>query len=165
MFYRYLFYIVVDWSFTLLCYSFINWWAPLFADEAGYLPNWLKWVHTFDDTLDAGTRDGIFPASNSRYGNRVRWLHRNPAYGFGYYVLGIPFVAADWTVEKYDAATGEFTARCKNGHYNKRFVWRGIRIKFGMKAWNMFDRETGAWKTEAWGPEMRIPFSFSPSKA
>lgn len=172
---RYLIYTLLDWSFTLSCWGLINWWAPLFITSTGHLPRWLKWVDTFDDVLDAGTRDGVFPAKDAGYKNRVRWLNRNPGYGFSYYVLGIRFDATEWMVEEYDEKAGTFTARARSGHYNKRFVvwqprqlrsWRlpGLRVKYGMKAWNMYDTDTKTWKTQAWGPEMRISFSCSPGR-
>ena len=162
---KYFLYSILDTLFTLMCRFLVNPWAPLFCDAQGYLPQWLKWVGTFDDTLDAGVRDGVFKGG-SKYWNRVKWLNRNPGYGFGYYALGTPWVESDWVVEEYNPVTKVFTARASTGEYHKRFVWCGILFKIGHKAWNMFDPATGTWKKDyVWGPEKRIPFAFSVSKA
>ena len=115
----------------------------------------------FDATLDAGTGSG--------YWGRVAWLYRNPAYGFSYWALGIPFVPTAWSVTAF---TGDehlpgftFRAVCSDGHFNLHAVRFGLRFKLGWKAWNQYEQITGKWKTSAWGPQMRIPFVFSISIA
>src|SRR4051794_38118577 len=103
---KYRVYCVLDRSATLFAWAFVNWWAPLFAQlgpitsdgktRYGFrLPDWLAWFDTFDDDLDSGARrDG----KERSYWRRVAWLYRNSAYGFSYWVLGIPFDPADWHV-------------------------------------------------------------------
>lgn len=156
-------YSVLDVLFMLFCLVFVNWWAPVFANEKGYLPNWLKWVGTFDDTLDAGTRDGVFPDTNTRYWNRCMWLYRNPSYNFGYYVLGCEFKPSEWEVKEYvpEGRNHRFYAVSKDGKFCLRFVWYGLLFKIGFKAWNLYNTDNGEWKDKPWGPEWRLPFCFS----
>lgn len=160
-------FVALDLAFTLFCVLCVNWWAPLFASKEGWLPPWLKWVQTFDDTLDAGVRDGRYPPNTPRYWGRVMWLYRNTAYGFGYWALGMRFDQRDWRVRRFDPAHERFTfyAIGPNGAFNLHVIRAGIRFKLGWKAWNMFDPQTNTWKTQSWGPEWRIPFVFSISKA
>ena len=139
--------------FTVFCLGFVNWWAPLFADSMGNLPKWLAWVGTFDNPLQGDT-----------YIARVAWLYRNPAAGFGYWVCGIPFNPMDWTVTKSEfPSTGylDFSAFAKSGAWCYRHVGPYLAIETGWKAEAMYDHLTGAWKTAPWGPEWRIPITFS----
>ena len=64
---------------------------PLFCNANGWLPDWLSWFQTPDNSCDgdAGHRarwpkDGFFWT----YCRRVAWLLRNVAYGFDIDVLG-----------------------------------------------------------------------------
>lgn len=75
--------------FNLLAY-FLAPVLPLFASKEGWLPKWLWWFQTPDNSLDGD--DGWktehwqwrFRLSKrvSTYVGRVGWLWRNPAYGF-----------------------------------------------------------------------------------
>ena len=64
---------------------------PLFADNQGWLPRWLWWLQTPDNSLDGdnGWKTEHWqwryrlPISLSTYIGRVGWLLRNPAYAFG----------------------------------------------------------------------------------
>lgn len=62
---------------------------PLFADRAGWLPTWLWWFETPDNSLDG---DKGWQTEHligwPRYLKRVAWLLRNPAYGFETDVIG-----------------------------------------------------------------------------
>ncbi|MFD2271429.1 hypothetical protein ACFS07_13470 [Undibacterium arcticum] len=91
---RYRIYSAIDPIGTILAVLLINWWAPLFASQDGWLPNWLAWVQTFDASLDAGGAQGS-------YWGRVAWLNRNPAYGFSYWALGVPFNPSEWRVTAF----------------------------------------------------------------
>lgn len=72
--------------------------AVLFADEAGWLPRWLNWFQTPDNSLDgdAGWKNEhrwfrASPMVNQgwrRWVNRFRWLWRNSMHGFERAVLG-----------------------------------------------------------------------------
>lgn len=91
---KWLLLIPVDLGFTIMA-KFLNPFAVLFASEFGYLPWWLSWFETTDNSLDG---DGgwqsehlWFKGSNSkfvRYINRVRWLMRNTGMGFSEKVMG-----------------------------------------------------------------------------
>ncbi len=155
---------------ALFSMAFVNWWAPLFAVsgtvcDAGVcrpgvrLPHWLAWFDTFDADIDTGNRDRY---GDKGYWGRVLWLYRNHAYGFGYWALGAWFARSDWRVARYEP--GErftFIAVSKDGKFNVHVVRFGIRFKLGWKAWNYYDHENGAWKEVPWGPEWRVPFTFS----
>lgn len=153
----------------------VNWWAPLFAydgvaNDKGRaikgprLPNWLAWFDTFDATLDAGLQNG----EASSFATRRRWLNRNPAYGFSYWVLGEPFDRTQWETVAYTAHPLYFEATGPDGQYNRIRIWHGIKIKTGWKAWNYFivdENGTRSWERRPWGVEMRVPFVFSVSIA
>lgn len=160
---------ILDIVFTLFVCLFVNWWAPLFADSKGNLPNWLKWVGTFDATLDQGVVDGFFEGPPS-YWNRVKWLYRNPAYGFSFYALGIPYIASDWKVREFRPKDGDrpsyFFAYTDQGFFNAYFVKFGLRFKIGWKSWNNFDVNNGSFCPSKWadtGHDL-LPFVFSISK-
>lgn len=169
------FYILFDFAATLIACVCINWWAPLFAYDGavrdqdqlkyGYtLPNWLAWFDTFDATLDAGLQ----PGETSSYWTRMRWLYRNPAYGFSYWVLGCEFDPRKWYVNTYKPEPLTFRAYDADGHYEYMAVRFGIKLKIGWKAWNYFviDQQSNqAWSRVPWGPEMIAPFVFSISLA
>jgi hypothetical protein len=64
---------------------------PLFATN-GYLPTWLSWFQTPDNSL-AG--DSSFQAVNGTgYLASVKWLLRNPLYGFGLRYLQAPYTTS-----------------------------------------------------------------------
>jgi len=151
----------VDLGMTIFLCLFVNWWAALFANKDGWLPNWLKWVQTFDNSLDAGVNDGMFEASSSIWWNRTRWLYRNPGYGFSYWVLGTPFVPTNWKVIRYESEAGVFFAKSIDGYFNYRNGNNWVACKLGWKAWNMYDEITKSWELVPWGPEWRIPFVFT----
>ena len=60
---------------------------PFLADKDGWLPNWLWWFQTPDNSI-AG--DSSFQAINGvGYLAQVKWLLRNPSYAFGVkYIFG-----------------------------------------------------------------------------
>ena len=163
---------VVDFFVSQIVARFlVNWWAPLFACDGEVLdrgvatkgprlPNWLAWFDTFDGTLDAGLQ----PGEKSTYWTRWRWLNRNSAYGFSYWVLGVKFVPVLWRVD--NPSPTDFKATGPDGLFNRNVVAFGIQWKFGWKAKNYFDRDgCYPWSNKPWGPEMRVPFVFSLSLA
>jgi hypothetical protein len=150
----------------------VNWWAPRFAalvqfsnrgvvQSAYKLPRWLAWFDTFDAGLDQGMIDGSITGP-STYWNRVRWLYRNGAYGFSYWVLGVEFAPANWRVVRSDATTFVAVA---NGHFSVHITRVGLQFKFGWKAWNCYDASAQQWLPQPWGPVWRLPFVFSISLA
>ena len=59
------------------------------------LPGPLAWFHTHDDTLDGGQHQHpqLYPSGVrgwELFKQRVRWICRNPGYGFAANVVGIP---------------------------------------------------------------------------
>lgn len=67
----------------------------LFASDDGWLPSWLAWFQTPDNSLDGdyGWKTTHLKFKNSinpiaRWFNRTRWLWRNSMYGFSESVLG-----------------------------------------------------------------------------
>ena len=175
-----------DIGFTLVSILFFNWWVVYFAHQGEasdrnvvtkgpVLPNWLTWFQTFDATLDRGIQDGSIEGPSGFRAWR-QWLNRNPGYGFSYWVLGTLFYSTEWREIRFqdaDFSKGielDYLAMTPDGRFNihKTFWLFGLhlRLKWGWKAWNMRDitSESG-WNKKPWGPEFRIPFVFSLSKA
>lgn len=158
---------ILDLLFTVFVCLFVNWWAPVFAKPDGYLPSWLNWVQTFDAPLDQGITDGFFAPDTPRYWSRVKWLYRNPAYGFSFFALGVPYVASDWKVRKYMPATATtpdyFFAYTDHGYFNAYFVKFGIRFKIGWKSWNNYDTINDKFCASKWADTGHdiLPFVFS----
>lgn len=161
--YEYLFlpFALLDILATIFVCLFVNWWAPLFVQADGHLPNWLAWADTFDNPLSFGAFQKGVPDS---YWQHVSWLYRNPAYGFSYFALGIPFVPEEWKVIEFSGSEENkdlyFYAESNKGKFNKMFYVNGILIKSGWKSWNCFDQSTKTFK-QNWA---RLPFIFSISK-
>lgn len=75
---------------------------PMFASSDGWLPRWLWWFQTADNSLNGdGNREAgtgwkgahwqfryELPTWLCTYVGRVGWLLRNPGYGFDFDVLG-----------------------------------------------------------------------------
>jgi hypothetical protein len=162
---RYIFATILQLLFTyLLAVPF----APLIAlacKADGYLPDWLFWFQTFDAPLDAGWKDGYFPTSGTPTGStlwwlRVRWLWRNPAYGFCYWPLGIPYDPSQWVIDINNEPT-EFKAHTKDGRY---FCYTSSAgDKYGYKLWWALEdgKLIGALPPSR-GPDNRLPICFTP---
>lgn len=62
-----------------------------FASDSGWLPDWLSWFQTPDNSLDgdSGWRTEHWQWIKSRYIRRVLWLYRNSMYGFKIDILGV----------------------------------------------------------------------------
>lgn len=79
---------VVDLLFTALAYLLAPA-LPAFAKD-GWLPNWLWWFQTPDNSLDGDDGWKAKPLWGApRYLRRVLWLWRNAAYGFSWGVLAV----------------------------------------------------------------------------
>lgn len=81
---------------------------PFFVQENGYLPRWLWWFQTPDNTCDgdAGHLER-WPRSGGiwTYLRRLAWFLRNVAYGFGIDVLGVEVLPTDsWIIEGDESA-------------------------------------------------------------
>lgn len=154
--------------------------APLLvlsANSEANLPKFLCWFQTFDNTLDAGwkvqgnygtyLKDGTVPAGFTLYWYRVRWLWRNPGYGFDYWPLGVAFNSADWAVLVDDGVW--WIAFGPNGRFCVRYLaTTKVGLKLGWKAWAYWNDTTplqkGSWKdaSYSWGPDHRAPICFTP---
>lgn len=155
-------------AITIFSFVFVNWWAPLFADEDGYLPKWLYWFQTFDAPLDASWKDGYLPASwgntrFKRYWARVYWMYRNPCYGIDYFLLGLPF-DRDWKIIRATIEPNYTNFLAVGNGFNFCYFGKFGTIKIGWKAWNYYDQNTGGWKETNWGSESRVPLclTFNP---
>lgn len=163
-------YIIATVAQLLFTYLLAVPFAPviaLFCKGDGYLPNWLAWFQTEDAPLDAGVRDGYadFDPNDSRWWNRTKWLYRNPAYGFCYWPLGLPYDPAEWVVDllTYDGTTlTEFKAHTVDGKYFCHTTSAGLKL--GYKLWWALDAN---WKLidklpASRGPDNRLPICFTP---
>lgn len=168
---KYAFLSLVNVLFTYLIAVPLTPIIVLFGDDKGWLPNWLCWFQTFDAPLDAGwiySYFGTFPTPPTgfqRYWLRVRWLWRNPAYGFCYWPLGIPYKPTDWyiyTMKVNGTVLEEFAAKTYDGKY---FCYTNSNgVKLGYKLWWALDEN---WKLipvlpSSRGPDNRLPMCFSP---
>ena len=105
----------------------------LLVGADGNLPRRLRWFQTFDATLDEGRKPQYGMVGSDWY-VRMRWLQRNPGYGFDYYLLGIKFVATDWHIVRNDEFV--FFAYSRTGAFNYTTKTGRWRIKLGWKYWN-----------------------------
>lgn len=80
------------------------------------LPTWLNWFMTPDNSLDG---DETFQQINGRsYWSKVKWLWRNPAYGFALRYINRPYniyVAGDNTIKDNDNAKAGWCFVKSNG--------------------------------------------------
>lgn len=145
----------------------LNWWAPIFANEQGWLPPWLIWLQTFDNSLDEGWQGGTYdipvPTNKwQRHWARVKWLWRNSAYGFSYWPMGKEFNPTEWTIVRWDEQVHHLTGPA--GQFSYIYEGKWGQLKLGWKAWNYWDNDH--WRTTSWGPEWRVPivFGYTPFK-
>lgn len=156
MFALYPIYVLMSLAFTGLTMLL----APalaLLVDPQGNLPAWLSWFQTFDNTCFAGRQ--AYGWTGSDWWVSTRWLWRNPGYTFDMNVLGISFVASQWTVKHWDGSL--FFATCACGAFNLEFAYGNFRLKFGWKAWNHFDPTTKTFVPGQWATFPKIPVTFS----
>lgn len=130
-----------------------------FCDDEGWLPNWLNWFQTPDNSCDGDAghrarwpRDGVFWT----YARRVAWLLRNVGYGFDIQVLGIEIEETDKITISGNTNIGDLSGisgKCfwlalrdekpiafqwmYVKHYKLFCKWpKCIRIGMGWKIWN-----------------------------
>jgi len=139
--------------------------AVLFASDDGWLPRWLSYLQTPDNSLDG---DGgwqrehrpFLVESNKfyRYLNRTRWLYRNSMYGFAIDVLGTKTQAGDYlqitgstAVSNRPLHEGLVVRKLIRGGKPIYFQWyyvkawsetRCIRINLGWKLWGFRENES-----------------------
>jgi hypothetical protein len=156
MYVRWLLLLVLDILATVLSYPL----APivvLFASDNGWLPRWLWWFQTPDNSLngDDGWRNKHLlwryklPVPLGRYVGRVGWLWRNSAYGFAIDVIGAKTLGTDvlevrGDLSVHDTLTGStFRVLHRNGkpryfQYYLTKKWssnRYVRVNIGWKLW------------------------------
>ncbi|RKP44720.1 DUF7338 family protein [Pararobbsia silviterrae] len=162
----------------------------LFVQSNGYLPNWLVWFETEDAPIDAGWQGLYFvvpttltrwqsilnatgwyysgtgtPTGFNLYVLRVRWLWRNPAYGFCYWPLGIAYDPTEWVIDtlEHDGATLTLLkAHTIDGRY---FAYTDAAgAKYGYKLWWAFDANFNLPATMPLtkGTDNRLPICFTP---
>lgn len=180
--------IYIKWLFLLIFNLFmvfiVNWpLAPiivLFAKDNGWLPNWLWWFQTDDNSLDGddGWKNGTRPIKNEtnkfyRWINRFSWIRRNSCYGFSKEILGVKVKRSD----RYYSVGNEHVGNGPLGKSGliKRYVIRdGKPIAFQIyyvrqyKRWpNKCFRLNLGWKI--WSPDLIVDnnrlhftFNFSP---
>lgn len=127
---------------------------PLFADDGGWLPSWLGWFQTLDNSLDGdeGWKTEHY-VGWPQYPKRVLWLWRNPGYGFSQKVLAAKFerndeyeVYGDETVSNIPGNSGHvLRVVYRNGipHYFQYYLIRQykfktdrcFRLNLGWKLW------------------------------
>lgn len=132
MFLLYPIYAVLSLFLTLLTYVL----SPILAllpNKEGKLPKYLYYFQTYDDTLDRG------------YWGNVKWLCRNPGYGFDLYLFGFKYNPAEWHKVYYKdglyisvSSKWAFSVGNDRDHpLNKR--WYLPSLKLGWKAFNFID--------------------------
>lgn len=101
MYPRYLLLVIISITSDLLNY-FLAPIVVLFASEDGWLPSWLSWLQTPDNSLDGDNgwkqehRPFLIEDSKfKQWWNRTRWLYRNSMYGFAIDVLGAKTLPTD----------------------------------------------------------------------
>lgn len=131
---------------------------PFFCDEQGWLPSWLSWFQTPDNSCDGDAghkerwpKDGPFWT----YARRVAWLLRNVCYGFDMQVCGVEIDETDEITCAGNPDIGDqsgisgtcYREASRDGkkiafqwyyvkHY-KFWTWnKCVRIGFGWKLWN-----------------------------
>lgn len=127
----------------------------LFATKEGWLPSWLNWFQTPDNSLDGdgGWRSEHFLWLRWVYARRVLWLWRNPTYGFDVSVLGykvpyamMPEIIGDNLVSNIPLHEGKVLrlykecdkVSCFQFYLIKTYNFFGlrcIRLHFGWKIW------------------------------
>jgi hypothetical protein len=103
------------------------------------LPKWLAWFDTsYDNSLwgDAGWRTKHCPDAWDAYWGMVRWLWRNPAGGFCWYVISHK-VAADETFSLKDSGNGLRVDKGKGlyGWYFIRSSEGAFSLRWCRKVW------------------------------
>ena len=115
----------------------------LFADSDGWLPSWLSWYQTPDNSLDgdAPWRDGRRPFADNtgwrRYLNRIAWLYRNSMYGYANSVVGFSKDESGVLVRSFEAPAGSGKPKGYETTGGPLLKWKVI-YKGKVKAFQMF---------------------------
>lgn len=146
----YIIYAVLSFLFNIFVVITSPIWALIAAAfKLETLPGIFKWVHTHDNNIYGGLMPITF---SQRFKAAVRWLCRNPGYGFDAFVLGfkssnIEFQNTTGNYQLFESSTSAFQKdimTLMNG--SKRFsyrrnipLWKNryIKIWFG---WHYLDQ-------------------------
>lgn len=89
------------------------------------LPKWLSWFQTWDNSLDG---DYAFEKNNPpSYLSKIKWLIRNPGYGFGVRTLNAPYTTSykgDPTIKDNDNAKAGWLFVKANGLFQFVYIKR-----------------------------------------
>ena len=129
-----------------------------FVDENGWLPSWLWWFQTPDNSCDGDEGHRARWPKDSAFWTwlrRTAWLLRNTAYGFHMSVLGIDVRESDYIAIFGDPNVGDqsgVSGWCRWNvlrgtkmiawqfywvwHYRVFGVWKCVRLGVGWKCWN-----------------------------
>ena len=127
------------------------------------LPSWLSWFMTPDNSLYG---DETFERINGRsYWSQVKWLWRNPGYGFGVRYLKAPYatsLAGDPTIRDNDRARAGWCLARANGLFQFKWIQpigfqRCIYCNFGWNIMGLVDPGVPT-KPNPW----EATFAFSP---
>ena len=127
------------------------------------LPKWLSWFQTPDNSLDGdATFERLNPPS---YLSMVKWLVRNPGYGFGVHYLTSPYyttVGGDPTIRDNNNARAGWCCVNSNGLFQFRLVLpiglsRCLYCNFGWNIMGLADPNVNP-KPNPW----EATFAFSP---
>ncbi|WP_118181316.1 DUF7338 family protein [Paraburkholderia phosphatilytica] len=159
MYTRWLAFSLANFVVTLLAYLLAPL-LPLFAIGRPTLPSWLAYFQTPDNPLDgdANFQANVAPFRGAQTGwrqyiNRIFWLLRNPAYGFGLTVIAFQATKGALVARKRGnldvsggpTETGYFHADLINPDgswcWELYIVWcysktRALRLNLGWKIWN-----------------------------
>jgi len=148
--------------------------APLIvlaANEKGWLPSWLWWFQTPDNSLDADYSGKRFPGEQvglNRWYSRFMWCYRNPCYGFAISILGTQTQPTDELLITGDPLTGNHPSNFHPGWVRRTLMRDGKPIYFQLyiiKPWlfGLYFRGNFGWKL--WGYPMteKMQFTFSPN--
>lgn len=134
---------------------------PFFVKDDGYLPDWLSWFQTPDNSCDGDEGHWVrHPGTDwwSTYKRRTAWFWRNVAYGFDIDVLGakcrftdVLEMSGDPETDTKPAHSGwcyrELKRDGKAIYWQIYFVWqypfwpsRCIRGNLGWKLWDFPDK-------------------------
>lgn len=112
-------FLIVNLVTNILNYPAVPFVVP-FASKDGWLPDWLNWFQTPDNSLD-GDLGWQKTHARGHYWNRVRWLWRNKLYGFSRAVLSVRYAPAngDYGTLTGDPDIGNQGQLAKSGTYFK----------------------------------------------
>lgn len=153
---------------------------PAFAIGRDTLPGWLSWFQTPDAPLDgdSGFAKDFPPDRYPQYYRRVRWLLRNPAYGFAWSVLSYNPKTLDFRwIGSLTPATrksaGWFLIWQEDGHFEYSVKFRSLPE---LKLWKWTIRERmfyfrSGWKIvglatdTGWKGDQKYVFTINPLDA